>query len=53
MLKFFTFLCSTQLSMKCFLLMYVKMPTNAGILTFVSMKNNIIGLSEPEKYLIS
>ena len=32
-----------------FLLIDVKMPTNVGILTCVSMKNSIIGLSEPKK----
>ena len=48
------FSCSTQLSMKFFLLINVKMPTiNVGILTFMSMKNSILGLSEPGKCLIS
>ena len=37
--------------MKFFLLKNVKMPTIVGILTFMSRKNNIIGLSEPEKNL--
>ena len=32
------FLCSTQLSMKFFLLINVKMPTIVGILTFMSGK---------------
>ena len=41
--------CSTQLSMKFFLLTNVNMPTIAGILTFISGKNSIIGISEPEK----
>ena len=44
--------CSTQLSMKFFLLMNVKMPTIVtvvGILTFMSGKNNILGLSEHGK----
>ena len=47
------FSCSTQLpvSTKFFLLMNVKMPTNVGILTFMSGKNSILGLSEPEKNL--
>ena len=40
--------CSTQLSMKFFLLINVKMPTIVGILTFKNKKNSIIGLSEPE-----
>ena len=43
------FSCSTQLSMKFFLLINVKMPTIVGILTFLSRKNSIISLSEPEK----
>ena len=41
------FSCSTQLSMKCFPLIYVKMPTIVGILTCMSGKNNILGLTEP------
>ena len=45
------FSCSTQLSMKFFLLINVKMPTIVGILTFVNRKNNILGLSESEKKL--
>ena len=45
------FSCSTQLSMKFFLLINVKMPTTVGILTFMSGKNNILGLSEPNKKL--
>ena len=32
------FLCSTELSMKFFLLINVKMPTIVGILTFISRK---------------
>ena len=47
------FPCSTQLSMDFFLLIDVKMPTTVGILTFMSRTNRIIGLSEPEKGLIS
>ena len=43
------FSCSTQLSMKFFLLINVKMPTIVGILTFMSRKNSILGLSEPIK----
>ena len=43
------FSCSTQLSMKIFLLINVKMPTIVGILTFMSGKNSILGLSEPKK----
>ena len=34
------FSCSTQLSMKLFLLINVKMPTNVGILTFMSRKKH-------------
>ena len=34
--------CSTQPSMKCFLLINVKMPTFVGILTFMSWKNSIL-----------
>ena len=44
---------STQMSMKLFLLINVKMPTIVGILTFVSRKNSILGLSELEKCRIS
>ena len=40
------FPCSTQLSMKFFLFINVKMPTIVGILIFVSRKNSILGLSE-------
>ena len=43
------FSCSTQFSMKFFLLINVKMPTMVGILTFMSRKNSTLGLSEPEK----
>ena len=45
------FSCSTQLSMKFFLLINVKMPTIVGILTFMSRKNSILGLTESEKRL--
>ena len=47
------FSCSTQLSMKFFLFINVKMPTIVGILTFISWKNSILGLSEPNKSQIS
>ena len=47
------FSCSTQLSMNFFLLINVKMPTIVGILTFMSRKNSILGLSESEKSWIS
>ena len=43
------FSCSTQLRMKFFLLINVKMPTIVGIFTFMSGKNSILGLSEPKK----
>ena len=43
------FSCSTQMSMKFCLLINVKMPTNVGILTLMSRKNSILGLSEPKK----
>ena len=46
------FSCSTQLSMKFFLLINVKMPTIVGILTFMSRKNSIPGFSVPEKCFI-
>ena len=42
------FSCSTQLSMKFFLLINVKMPTTVDILTFMSRKNSILGLFAPE-----
>ena len=43
------FSCSTQLSRKFFLLINVKMPTIVGILTFMSRKNSLLHLSEPDK----
>ena len=43
------FSCSTQLSMKFSPLIHVKMPTIVGILTCMSGKNSILGLSEPKK----
>ena len=43
------FSCSTQLSMKFFPLINVKMPTILGISTFMSRKNSIHGLSVSEK----
>ena len=45
------FSCSTQLSMKIFLLINVEMPTIVGISIFMDRKNSILGLSEPEKLL--
>ena len=41
--------CSSQLRMKVFLLINVKMPTIVGILTFMSRENNILCLSKLEK----
>ena len=41
------FSCSTQLSMKFSLLIYVKMPTIVGILTCMSGKINNQGVTEP------
>ena len=41
--------CSTQLSMKFFLLINVNMPTVVGILIFMSRKCSIIGFAEPAK----
>ena len=42
-------LCSTQRSMKLFLLINVKMPTTVGILTFMNRKNSVIGSSESKR----
>ena len=52
------FSCLTQLSMKFYLLINVKMPTIemstiVGILTIICRKNSILGLSEPENSCIS
>ena len=47
------FSCSTQLSMKFFSLINIKMPTIVGILTFMSGKDSILGVYEPEKCCIS
>ena len=46
-----TFSCSTQVSMKIFLLINAKMPTIVGILAFISRKNSILGLLESKKLL--
>ena len=43
------FSCSTQLSMKYFPLINVKMQTIVGILTGMRAKNTILGLNEPKK----
>ena len=43
------FSCSTQLSIKFFLLINVKMPTIVGILAFMGGKYRSLGLSEPAK----
>ena len=45
--KIFSMLNSAE--HEVFLLINVKMPTIVGILTFMSRKNSILGLSEPEK----
>ena len=45
------FSCSP--SMEFFLLINIKMPTIVGILTFMSRKNSILGLYEPEKCCVS
>ena len=47
------FSCSTQRSMKFFLLINVQMPTIVGILTFMSGENSILGLYEPNISQIS
>ena len=47
--KTFFMLNSTELEI--FPLINVKMPTVVGILTFMSRKNSVLGLSEPEKNL--
>ena len=41
--------CSTQVSMKFFLLINVEMPTVVGILTFMNRKNSILGITEPDE----
>ena len=40
---------TTQLSMKFFMLINVKMPTISGILTFMNINNSILGFSGPKK----
>ena len=47
-IKLFFMLNSTE--HKFFMLINVKMPTIVGILTFMSGKNSILGLSDPKKY---
>ena len=47
------FSCSTQMSMKFKVLINVKMPTNVGILTFMSMINTISELKERKKKYFS
>ena len=44
-----TFIMLNSAEHKIFLLINVKMPTIVGILTFISGKNCVIGLSEPLK----
>ena len=43
------FSCSTQLSMKFFLLINVKIPAIVGILTFMSGRNSLLSLFETKK----
>ena len=45
------FSCSTQLSMKFFLLINFEMPTTVGNSIYMDRKNSILGLFEPEKLL--
>ena len=47
------FSSSAQVSMKFVLLINVQMPTIVGIFTFISKKNSILGLPEPEKSCLS
>ena len=47
------FSCSNELSMKFFLLINIKMPTIVGILTSMSGKNSILGLTGPRNSHIS
>ena len=47
------FSCLTQLSMKNFLLINVKMQPVVGITSFMRRKNSILGLSETKKYWMS
>ena len=42
------FSCSTQVNMKFFLLINIKMPTMVSILTLMSKKNSILCLYEPK-----
>ena len=44
-----TFFMLNSTEHEIFLLINVKMPTTVGILTFMSGKNSILGLSEPKK----
>ena len=44
-----TFFMLNSGELEFFKLINVKMPTVVGILTFMSRKNSILGLSEPEK----
>ena len=47
-----TFFMLNSAEHEIFLLINVKMPTTVGILTFMSKKNSILGLFEPEKKLL-
>ena len=44
-----TFFVLSSTEHEIFSFINVKMPTIVGILTFMSWKNSVIGLSEPEK----
>ena len=44
-----TFFMLNSVEHEIFLLIIVKMPTIVGILTLMSRKNSILGLSEPKK----
>ena len=44
-----TFFMLNSAEHEFFLVINVKMPTMVGILTFMSRKNSVIGLFEPEK----
>ena len=46
------FSCSTKLSTKCILLINVKMPTNVGILTFISMTNTTSEILKARNFYI-
>ena len=45
------FLCRTQLSKNCIMLINVKVPTSAGILTFISLINTTCEILKTRKVL--